>query len=199
MHQSFLIHPLKLPNRGPDPWLSNYHQEIDLSGIMISLQSMGSDVLFLLSTCWAGGILSTVEEASAGALYLPQDRVEIMASCGYEATSPPPGPNSFCSALIEELRSRIDSGHNQAFNTAQLYRGIYHRLLNINLDLPSLPRGPEERKLEPTSPIHISLDDRAERASIPLKVIRRNVGRNHWGPQSLFDPYYPAHVYFREI
>jgi hypothetical protein len=163
---------------------------MDLSGIMISLQSVGSDVLFLLQTCWAGGILTTVQQPRAGALDQLQSRVEIMTSCGYEASSLAPGPNSFGSVLIEELRSRIDSELNETFNTAQLYRSIYHRLLDINLDLP---RGLPERNSKPTSPIHISLDERAERASIPLKVIRRNVRQNPWGPQSPFDRNYPAH------
>jgi hypothetical protein len=150
---------------------------MDLSGIMISLQSMGADVLFLLQTCFAGGILSTVQQLGAGARSLPQNRVEIMAACGYEARSLLPSPNSFCSALVEELRSRIKYGLNESFNTAQLYRGIYHRLLNINLDLPREPLERVEGLMKPTSPIHISLDKRSERASIPLKVIRRNKHR----------------------
>ena len=61
-----------------------------------------------------------------------------MTSCGYEASSLAPSLKSFSSVLIEELRSHIQSGLNETFNTAQLYRGIYYRLLNINLDLPSI-------------------------------------------------------------
>jgi hypothetical protein len=184
-----LIHRLGLPHRALDPRFSEFDQEIDLSGIIVSLQSMGADVLFLLQTCFAGGILSTVYEPGAGARKLPQHRVEIMASCGYEAQSLLRGLNSFCSVLTEELRSRIESGLNETFNTAQLYRGIYHRLLKINLDLS---RGTAEELMKPASPIHISFDERAERASIPLKVIRRNVRRNSWDPQSAFDRNYPA-------
>jgi hypothetical protein len=68
----------------PRSYASELDQEIDLSGIMTSLKSMGSDVLFLLQTCWAGGILSPVEETRIGALDLPQNRVEIVTSSGYE-------------------------------------------------------------------------------------------------------------------
>jgi hypothetical protein len=126
---------------------------------------------------------------------LTKNRVEIMASCGYEALSLLPSLHSFCSVLVEELRSRMESDLNNTFNTAQLYRGIYHRLLNINRDLSG--KQPEEPN-KPTSPIHISLDERVERASFPLKVIRRNVRRNPRDPKPLPDRYCLAHDISRE-
>jgi hypothetical protein len=45
VHHLPLIHRLKLLHRLEDIGSSYYDQEMDLSGIMISLQSMGADVL----------------------------------------------------------------------------------------------------------------------------------------------------------
>jgi hypothetical protein len=167
----------KLCCRKLDPWLSPLHQEIDTSGIMVSLQPMSVDVLFLLQTCWSGGILSSVQPAAADRPDPHQNRVEIIASCGYKQSSPVPGSDSFCSTLVEELRSRAES--NATFNTAQLYRGVYRCLLGANHDLR---RTGFAEFMKPFSPIHISLDENAERASIPLKVIRRNGRPDPWVP-----------------
>lgn len=72
-----------------------------------------ADVLLILDCCYAGQSARGREEP---------DRIELLAACVMGLKTPRPGPDSFTSRLMMELRRAVSTG--KPFSTAQLARRL---------------------------------------------------------------------------
>jgi len=105
------------------------------SAIQSKLQSMANDVLIILESCEAAGVVASTDIRNS------RGRAEIIAACGHNVDSHQPPRRTykqrnflnFSSALTAELKEK--ARQNQSFTAASLHCDLLKRIIRHKTDL----------------------------------------------------------------